>query len=72
MHKHSIQTYSYQSNTRIQACLFGCIFIYVYSYENVGVNVNNVFQNGWANLDEIVNGIVRVSEGRSLADGIVP
>lgn len=43
---------------------------YICLYENVGVNVYNVFQN--ANLDEIVNGIVRVSEGRSLADQIVP
>lgn len=45
---------------------------YICLYDNVGVNVYNVFQNGWANLGEIVNGIVRVSQGRSLADEIVP
>lgn len=50
-----------------------CLDVYSYIYDiNVGVNVYNLFQNGWANLDEIVNGIVRVSQGRSLANQIVP
>lgn len=64
----SIQTYT---RTTV-ICRPVCLDLYSHIYENVGVNVYNVFQNGWANLDEIVNGIIRVSQGRSLADQIVP
>lgn len=53
-----LSIHTYDRTTVI--CRPVCLDVYSYVYETVGVNVFNVFQNGWANLDEIVNGIVRV------------
>lgn len=59
-------TIHFSINVHIQL-LSADLFVWMCIHANLGVYVHYAFQNGWANLAEIINGIVRVSR-RKVSD----